>query len=102
MQNRPSEGQERQRVIRSISDAAAYKANCEAIDRLVGKCGYPYIVAWGKFLGFTPETVHEYVRQAEVDNAPMEAIQKLDDGWSVVSSIKNETNRRRVMELAKQ
>jgi hypothetical protein len=100
MQRSSPEGQKRERVIPSVSDAAAYEANCDAIDRLVGECQYPYIVAWGKFLGFSPETVKEYVEQAEADNAPAEAIQKSDDKWMLLSSVKNESNRKRVMELA--
>lgn len=96
-----SEGEKCERVIPSISDTAAYEANCEAIDRLIGKCPYPYIVAWGKFLGFSPEVVKEYVEQAIADNAPAEAVQKLEDGWMLLSSIKNEGNRSRVTSLAR-
>lgn len=99
--DKPFDGDKRERVIPNISDVSAYRANCDAIDRLIGECRYPYIVAWGKFLGFTPETVREYVQKAEADKAPTEAIQKLDDEWLVLSNINNETNRRRVMELAK-
>lgn len=98
---RSTEAQRPERVIPSRSDRAAYEANMAAIDRLIGACRWPYIVAWGKFLGFTPETVQEYVEEAEADNAPAESIQKFDDGWSELSDIVNETNRRRVMALAK-
>jgi hypothetical protein len=45
--------------------------------------------------------VQEYVQKAEAEDAPAESIQKFDDGWSVLSDIVNETNRRRVMALAK-
>ena len=96
-----AEAQTFERVIPSRSDRAAYEANMAAIDRLIGQCRYPYIVAWGKFLGFTPQAVQEYVQDAEADNAPAESIQKFDDGWSVLSDIVNETNRQRVMALAK-
>lgn len=88
------------RMIPSVSDEAARKANDEAIDRLVGECRYPYIVAWGKFLGFTPEAVQEYVREAEANDAPPDAIQKIDGEWLTVTGIRNETNRKRVLELA--
>lgn len=100
MRRLSSEGEERERVIPKISDTTAYRTNCEAIDRLIGECRYPYIVAWGKFLGFAPATVIEYVQQAEADNAPAEAIQKIEDEWILVSSIQNEINRKRVLELA--
>ena len=96
----PSDDPKWPRMIPSISDTAAYKANCEAIDRLVGECRYPYIVAWGKFLGLAPETVKEYLVTAEADKAPTEAIQKFDDEWMLLSTIRNESNRRRVIELA--
>ncbi|HVU47240.1 MAG TPA: hypothetical protein VFE62_00280 [Gemmataceae bacterium] len=92
---------ERDRAIPCISDAVAFEANCDAIDQLVGECRYPYIVAWGKFLGFTPETVREHVQNAEVDDAPMDAIQKCDGEWLLLSTIKNDTNRKRVVELSR-
>lgn len=90
----------RERVIRRISDPGANEANCDAIDRLIGECRHPYIVAWGKFLGFAPETVKEYIQKAEAENAPVEAVQKLDDEWILLSSIKDEVNRSRVANLA--
>lgn len=37
----------------------------------------------------------EYLQKAEADNAPAEAIQKVEDTWMLLSSIKNESNRRR-------
>lgn len=96
-----SEAQERERLISSVSDRTAWSANCEAIDRLTHESRYPYIVAWGKFLGFAPETVHECLQKAEADNAPPEAIQKIDGEWLLLSSIQNDGNRRRVVALAR-
>lgn len=101
MQRSLPDGHKRERAIPRISDTVAYKTNCEAIDRLIGECGYPYIVAWGKFLGFAPETVMEYVQQAEADKAPTDAIQKFEDQWMLLSAIRSDSNRRRVTELAK-
>ncbi|HJT35116.1 MAG TPA: hypothetical protein VJ783_24025 [Pirellulales bacterium] len=93
-----------ERSIQNRSDPAIYKANCEAIDRLIGRCRYPYVVAWGKFLGAPPETVRQWVRQAEAGDAPADAIQYfrdgLGEGWGTVDSIRNDTNRRLVIALA--
>lgn len=94
------DGELRERVIPCSTDRAAWKANCEAINQVVGECRYPYIISWGKFLGFAPEAVMEQLEKAELDEAPFDAIQKVDDEWMLLSSIKNDTNRRRVMELA--
>jgi hypothetical protein len=92
--------EKRERMVEKLSAPGAFKANCEAIDRLIGDCPYPYIVAWGKFLGFLPYVVQEYVEKAIADNAPTDAIQKFDDGWSTLDDINNETNRSRIIELA--
>ncbi len=88
------------RMIPSTADHAAWTANCQAIDRVTGTSRYPYIVAWGKFLGFTASTALDYLQKAEAENAPSEAIQKIEDQWLVVSNIRNETNRRLVIDLA--
>ena len=88
------------RVIRDMSDEAVNQANVKGIDTLVKTQKYRHIVAWGKFLGFTPATVLEYVRQAEADNAPADVIQQIDGKWLRLEDIKNETNRHRVSELA--
>ena len=45
-------------VIRSTADRIANEANIAAIDKLIGPTKFTHIVAWGKCLGFTPETVY--------------------------------------------
>lgn len=89
-------------VIPSTSDRAAFAANMAAIDELVRTRKYYHIVAWGKWLGFTPQTVQKYVDQAEAENAPDDVIQKIDGHWHRVGDIANESNRKRVNELAKE
>ena len=91
-----------QTVIPSVSDRASHATNMAAIDRLVVSGKYRHIIAWGKWLGFTPETVLKSVSLAETDNAPEGSIQKIDGRWLVVSDIVNETNRIRVDELARE
>jgi hypothetical protein len=86
-------------LIPSISDQVAYRQNMEAIDRAVGATAYPYIVAWGKWLGFTPATVLGYLEQAEADGAPLDATQKIDGVWLRLDDIMNDTNRKRVESL---
>ena len=72
-------------VIPSISDPAANEANIAAIDKLVKTRKYHHIVAWGKWLGFSPQTVQQSVEQAEADQAPEDAIQKIDRRWQRVA-----------------
>jgi hypothetical protein len=43
-----------QTVIPRIAANVADAANIAAIDRLISTTRFPYIVAWGKWLGFTP------------------------------------------------
>ncbi len=83
-----------------MSDTAANTANIAAIDHLVTTQSYRHIVAWGKFLGFTPTTVSAYVAEAEADDAPQDSIQKIDGRWLCLGDIVNERNRRCVEELA--
>lgn len=90
-----------QRIIPKQSDDAANARNVEAIERAAGTSRYRYIVAWGKFLGFTPATVCSEIEQAEADNAPVTAIQKLQGRWHTIEDITNDTNRARVIELAR-
>src|SRR5689334_8664917 len=80
-------------VIPSIADLAANNANMAAIDRLVATRTYHHIVAWGKWLGFTPDTVRNLVQEAEADGAPANAIQKIDGKWLTSGDIQNEGNR---------
>ena len=87
-------------VIPRSSDRAANAANIAAIDKLVSTGTYHHIMAWGKFLGFTPTTVSRQVTEAEADQAPFDSIQKIDGRWLRLSDIVNESNRRRVAELA--
>jgi hypothetical protein len=88
-------------VIFSISDKAANDANMAAIDQLVRVTKYRHIVAWGKMLGFTPQTVQNSVNEAEADNAPEDAIQKIDGQWLRVGDIANDSNRQRTNDLAR-
>ena len=88
-------------VIPSTADHEAFRANAEAIDRQVRTDRYFYIIAWGKWLGFTPQTVERYVRTAEFDDAPVDAVQKIDDEWIRLGDIANEANRKRVEEIAR-
>lgn len=87
-------------VIPSTADLAANAANMAEIDKFVDTRGYRHIVAWGKFLGFTPATVKGLVTEAEIDNAPNDSIQKINGRWLRLDDIVNESNRRRVDELA--
>lgn len=87
-------------VIPRISDPEANAANIAAIDREVGGSRFRHIVAWGKFLGFTPETVARCIELAEAEKAPLNAIQKFSNGWHTVHDIANEANRQSVERLA--
>lgn len=87
-------------VIPRMTDTATNDENNAEIDRLVKTGKYAHIVAWGKFLGFTPATVMNYVRQAELDAAPDNVIQKTDGRWLTLDDIQNDSNRRRVEEIA--
>ena len=88
-------------VIPSISDTVANSENMEAIDSRIVPGKYRHIVAWGKWLGFTPQTVLESVELADADDAPEDAIQKIDGRWLRVGDIANQTNRERVDKLAR-
>ena len=87
-------------VIPQISDARAHAANQTAIDRFVHTDRFHHIIAWGKWLGFTPQTVLKAVKDAEADDAPWDAIQKIDGRWLRLDDITNEENRRQVEEIA--
>ena len=87
-------------VIPSITDKTADAANLAAIDSLVKALNHPYVVAWGKWLGFTPTAVQQSVSEAEADNAPHKAIQKIDGRWLTLEDINNDQNRRTVEEIA--
>lgn len=87
-------------VITSTADREAYSANCLAIDKRVETQRFRYIVAWGKWLGFTPDTVQKSVLEAEAENAPSDAIQKIGTRWLVLKDIVNETNRKIIVYLA--
>jgi hypothetical protein len=88
-------------VIPSISDPAANAANIAGINRLVSPGTYRHIVAWGKWLGFTPETVLQQVREAETDHAPVDSIQKIDGKWLRLDDIESKSNRQAVDALAR-
>ncbi|AMV17412.1 hypothetical protein [Planctomyces sp. SH-PL14] len=88
-------------VIPGLAYRVANAANIAAIDRLVDATRYPYVVAWGKWLGFTPQAVQKNVLQAQEDNAPPESIQKIDGQWRVLDDIQNDENRRRVVQFAR-
>lgn len=88
-------------VIPRVSDMVANAENIEAIDQLVVSGKYRHIVAWGKWLGFTPSTVADHVRQAEADDAPSDVVQKVNGKWIRLDDVVNETNRRRVDEIAR-
>ncbi len=87
-------------TIPRISDTAAYEENMAAIDRLIRTARYHHIIAWGKWLGLTPETVRNMIEVAQLDNAPVDAIQKIDGRWLRLQDIENESNRNRVDDLA--
>lgn len=89
-------------VISSTSNVADLIANAEAIDRQIGTTKYRHIVAWGKWLGFTPKTVEKYVREAEVQDVPEDVVQRIDGTWIRLCDIANESNRNRVEEIARQ
>ena len=87
-------------LIPKIIDNVANHANSAAIDALLKTLKYGHIVAWGKWLGFTPEAVLKYVQDADADDAPADAIQKIDGQWLRLGDIHNESNRRQVDEMA--
>ncbi len=87
-------------VIPRLSDPIARQNNSAAIDRLIPTDDYRYIKAWGKFLGFTPETVQSYVNEARRVHAPPDVVQPISGGWLRLEDIQNETNRRQVEHLA--
>lgn len=87
-------------AIPRMADRAANDANIAAIDRLCRTQKYRHIVAWGKFLGLTPTTICSSLEQAEADNAPVDAIQKVGGAWLCLGDIVNETNRKAVGDLA--
>ncbi|WP_459556770.1 hypothetical protein [Lacunimicrobium album] len=89
-------------VIPSITDTVANAANMAAIDLLVVTRKYRHIVAWGKWLGITPQTVLKTIELAEKEDAPEDSIQKIDGRWLRVVDIVNQTNRNRVDELARE
>ena len=86
-------------VIPRIADSVAYKANMIEIDRLLKPSRYRHIVAWGKWLGFKPQVVQRNLGEADDDNAPLDAIQKVDGRWLQISDIQSDANRLRVIEL---
>jgi hypothetical protein len=88
-------------VISNTSDEAANNLNILMIDRLINTRKYVHIVAWGKFLGFTPATVGKYIAEAEADRSPDDSIQKINGKWLRLGDILNRSNRERVAELAK-
>lgn len=88
-------------AIPNQSDAAVNTLNMANIESLAGQSRYCHVVAWGMFLGFTPATVRREVALAEAENAPLDAIQKLDGRWVTLDEIANGTNRSRVEELAR-
>jgi hypothetical protein len=88
-------------VIPLAANKRANDANIAAIDLLVKAPKYEHILAWGKFLGFTPVAVGKCVAEAETDQAPEDSIQKIDGKWLRLDDIVNDSNRRRVAEIAK-
>ena len=88
-------------VIPSTSDAAAFSANASAIDDLVHTMKYRHIVAWGKWLGFTPRTVQKHVLLAEQEDAPSDVVQKIDGIWIRIGDVVNDANRNRVEGIAR-
>lgn len=86
-------------TIPSTSDESDFAINAVAIDSLVGQTKYQHIVAWGKWLGFTPETVLKHIELAEKEQAPLDAVQKLDGVWTRIGDVVNDTNRARVLEI---
>lgn len=87
-------------LIPKVSDKAANITNIAAIDRIANSPKYRYIVGWGKYLGFTPETILKSLQDAEAENAPADAIQKIDGRWFCISDIQNDANRQRVVKLS--
>ncbi|MES2793329.1 MAG: hypothetical protein V4719_27205 [Planctomycetota bacterium] len=87
-------------TIPRISDITAYRENMAAIDQVIRTKKYHHVIAWGKWLGFTPETIKKIIEVAQRDDAPADAIQKVDGRWLRLRGIKNEFNRKCVNELA--
>ena len=88
-------------LIPKQSDESANRANVLAIDKAAGGSRYAFIVAWGKFLGFTPDTVCREIERAEAEGAPLNAIQKIEGRWHTIDDIANDTNRSRVEALSR-
>jgi hypothetical protein len=87
-------------VIPSISDPVADSANLAAIDSTIKSTRYSYIVAWGKWLGFTPASIKESIAQAEADDASPDVIQKIDGEWLTLDDIVSQSNRTVVEAIA--
>ncbi len=89
-------------VIPAIADRVANCENIVSIDLIAETQKYFHIVAWGKFLGFTPASVCRSISEAESDSAPHDSIQKINGRWLRLEDIRNQSNRQRVAELVAQ
>ena len=58
---------------------------------------YPYIVAWGRYLGSFDYYIALQIELANEDGAPADAIYKKDDGtWATFGGIKDDYTKRQV------
>lgn len=48
---------------------------------------YPYIRAWGEYLGSLPSNINLLVEEAQEDGAPHDAYTKLDGQWLTVDEL---------------
>lgn len=87
-------------IIPFLSETAAYEENMAAIDRTIKTEKYHHIIAWGKWLDFTPDSVRNLIEVAILDDAPADAIQKIDGVWLRLRDIVNGSNRNHVDYLA--
>lgn len=63
------------------------------------KVTYPYIRAWGEYMGSMSYYINDERRRAEQDNAPATALHRKTDGsWFTLEEIQSEALRRRLQE----
>ncbi len=67
------------------------------------KNDYPYIQAWGEYIGYSQKLIDAEKQLARSDNAPWDATSKdLKTGiWMVADLIENDHTRKRIRELVK-
>lgn len=64
-------------------------------ERLIDR--YPYIYAWGRMMGSRQYYVFDQIMDAIVENAPLDAVYKKDDGtWATFREVTNPSTRKHI------